>query len=286
MQIDAVETFLDLCETGSFNRTAERLGVTQSTVSGRVKALERALSCQLFERGRAGTALTTAGLKFEPHARTLRLTWSEAVQATRDAAAAISLRIGVQHDLLTGHIGDWITTLRDAVPDAAFYVESDFSAQMCSDVMRGEMDLAVVYTPTPHPDLSFESVGEVGYRMVSTEAASLGAVRPENYIVPNYSPAFFRTHEGLLPVLSQGTLSSGQTSVVEGLLAATGGTTYLPEDTVDRMAASGEAQPVWDAPRISQPVFAVLHLRRRHRPAYRRMVRALKRHIPEGRALG
>ncbi len=33
MQIELIETFLDLMETGSFNRTADRLGVTQSTVS-------------------------------------------------------------------------------------------------------------------------------------------------------------------------------------------------------------------------------------------------------------
>ena len=55
MQIDLVETFLDLCETRSFNRTAERLGLTQSTVSGRVKALEAALDVRLFTRSRAGT---------------------------------------------------------------------------------------------------------------------------------------------------------------------------------------------------------------------------------------
>jgi DNA-binding transcriptional LysR family regulator len=39
MQTELLETFLDLCETRSFNRTADRLGVTQSTISGRVRAL-------------------------------------------------------------------------------------------------------------------------------------------------------------------------------------------------------------------------------------------------------
>ncbi|MGR3711069.1 MAG: LysR family transcriptional regulator, partial [Alterinioella nitratireducens] len=38
MQIELVETFLDLCDTRSFNRTADRLGVTQSTVSGRIRS--------------------------------------------------------------------------------------------------------------------------------------------------------------------------------------------------------------------------------------------------------
>ena len=38
MQLELIETFLDLCDTKSFNRTADKLGVTQSTVSGRVRA--------------------------------------------------------------------------------------------------------------------------------------------------------------------------------------------------------------------------------------------------------
>ncbi|MEO1154604.1 MAG: LysR family transcriptional regulator [Pseudomonadota bacterium] len=66
MQIELIETFLDLCATRNFNRTAERMGVTQSAVSGRVKALERALECRLFTRSRSGTELTTEGLRFEP----------------------------------------------------------------------------------------------------------------------------------------------------------------------------------------------------------------------------
>ena len=72
MQIELLDTFLDLIETRSFHRTAERLHVTQSTISARLKALEQALGGRLFTRSRAGTDLTTEGLKFETHARALR----------------------------------------------------------------------------------------------------------------------------------------------------------------------------------------------------------------------
>ena len=78
MQPDLVDTFLDLLETRSFHRTAERLGLTQSTVSARVQALERELGARLFTRSRAGTDLTPEGRRFEPHARSLRHAWGEA----------------------------------------------------------------------------------------------------------------------------------------------------------------------------------------------------------------
>ena len=72
MQIDLLETFLDLAQTRSFNRTADRMALTQSTVSGRVIALESAVGARLFTRSRAGTDLTAEGVKFEPLARSLR----------------------------------------------------------------------------------------------------------------------------------------------------------------------------------------------------------------------
>ena len=56
----------------------------------------------------------------------------------------------------------------------------------------------------------------------------------------------------------------------------------LPEETVAEMAAAGEARPVTGAPRIGQPVFALVHLRQRHRSAYRRMIRALRGQVPQG----
>ncbi len=284
MQIELIDTFLDLCETRNFNRTAERLGVTQSTVSGRVRALERALDARLFSRNRSGTDLTTQGLRFEAHARGLRLSWTEATRAasvTEDAAP--TLRIGIQHDLVTSHVGDWIETLRAALPDAAFYVEADFSSQICVDLMSGDLDIGILFTPKPHPDLHFETLGDVRYRMVSSDATQLSEIVRKGYILANYSPAFSRTHAELLPSLSSAPVSSGQDAVVAGLLSALGGSAYVLDETAETLTATGRFHPVGDAPKIQQPVFAALHLRNRHRTHHRRMLGLVRRFVAEGR---
>jgi DNA-binding transcriptional LysR family regulator len=57
MQTEVIDTFLDLIETRSFHRTAERLQVKQSTISARIAALEATLDSRLFTRSRAGTDL-------------------------------------------------------------------------------------------------------------------------------------------------------------------------------------------------------------------------------------
>jgi DNA-binding transcriptional LysR family regulator len=284
MQIELIETFLDLCETRSFNRTADRLGVTQSTVSGRIRALERTLDRRLFTRGRAGTELTTEGLMFAPHARSLRLGWAEALHATRHAGdSALTLRIGIQSDLAATHIGDWVGAFLAAFPGVSFYVEPDYSASMCAEVAGGSLDLAMLFTPKALPDLHFETLGEIHYRMVSTEVDRLSEVRANRYILPNYSPAFAQTHAMLHPGLVTTQVSSGQNAAIAGLLQTLGGSTYVLDETARALSEAGEARPVRDAPAITQAVFAAVHIRNRHRTTHRRLVRLLKANFEPAR---
>jgi DNA-binding transcriptional LysR family regulator len=277
MNPELIDTFLDLCETRSFNRTAERLGVTQSTVSGRVRALERLLDRRLFIRGRSGTELTTEALMFAPHARSLRVAWAEALHAARHAGdSALTLRIGLQHDLAEAHIGDWVNAFMAALPGASVYVEADYSANMCADLASGTLDLAVLFTPQPNRDIHFETIGEITYRMVSTTAARLAEVEAGRYILANYSPAFAQTHAQLHPALSRATVSSGQNAAVAGLLMAMGGTAYVLDETAGKLSAAGQAQVVTDAPAITQPVHGAVLLRNRHRTSHRRMMKLLR----------
>src|SRR6056300_139577 len=143
MQIDWIDTFLDLVDTRNFNKSAERLNITQSTVSARMNALENQIGKKLFKRSRAGTELTAAGIAFEPHARGLRHSWSEALRTARSSENV---------DLATTHIGDWVANFNRLFPRTELYIELDYSNQMCSDLLAGNLDFAVLYTPRFMPD--------------------------------------------------------------------------------------------------------------------------------------
>lgn len=277
MLIEYIETFLDLCETRNFNRTADRLGVTQSTVSGRIRALEKALEANLFSRSRSGTELTTEGLRFEPHARALRHGWAEARQATRFAGTrVVSMRIGIQHDLVDRRFSRLIGDFRAALPDTAFFFEADYSNQMCTDLVSGAEDLAILYSPRQHPDLHFEAVGEIAYHMVSTETDNLAAVTPERYILANYSAAFAHGHAALHPGLAEAPLSVGQNAAMVGMLLSLGGTAYILKQVAEDLTAEGKCSFVTDAPPITQTVYAGVNVRNRHRNAFRRLIKILR----------
>ncbi len=279
MQIELIDTFLDLCETKSFNKTAERLNVTQSTVSGRIKALEAAVGARLFLRSRAGTALTTQGLRFEPHARGLRHHWRTALNATRDTAlGGVTMRVGLQHDLIGVDMHGLISEFRTVFPQTAFFFEADYSGQMCSDLASGAQDIAVLYSPQTSPDLTFEKLGEVPYVMVSTHARKMAEVDETTYILGNYAPVFAQSHAALLPALTHVTLSIGQNAAMLDLLASMTGTAYVLERSAKKLIETGACHPVQDAPRLTQPVFAGVNNRNRHRSAYRKLGRILRDH--------
>ena len=67
MKIDHIRTFLEISNCGNFNRAAENLNVTQSTVSARIKSMEEHFGRILFKRSHSGVELTSAG----QHSRTI-----------------------------------------------------------------------------------------------------------------------------------------------------------------------------------------------------------------------
>ena len=61
MNTEFLRSFLDVVETGSFTRSACRLHVSQSTISGRVQELEREVGQTLLTRLRGRVEPTAAG---------------------------------------------------------------------------------------------------------------------------------------------------------------------------------------------------------------------------------
>ncbi|MDQ0321031.1 DNA-binding transcriptional LysR family regulator [Pararhizobium capsulatum DSM 1112] len=273
MQIDLIETFLDLMETRSFNRTAERLNITQSTVSHRVKALEAQFNRKLFTRNKGGTAPTASGLRFLDHAKALQHQWHEATRAVESAGTyERSMRLGIQHDVSEIFAGAWLSAIRTELPGTSIYMEADYSNQMNRDLAAGDLDLAILYTPHYLPDLHYERIGELHYRLISTTARKVADIDPLTYIQAVYSPAFDRAHRLALPHLSSAPLASGQNMAMSGLLKKLGGAAYVEQATATALVAAGAAQTVEDAVPIVQTVYGATSVRSRHAHQHRRII--------------
>lgn len=273
MQIVLIETFLDLMETRNFNRTAERLNITQSTVTHRINALEAQFARKLFARNKGGTQPTAAGLRFVDHAKALQHQWHEATRAVETAGAyERSMRIGLQHDLAAHYAGDWLAAARRELPATSIYLEVDYSNQMNRDLGAGDLDLAILFTPHYLPDLHYERIGEVHYEMVSNKVAQIENVKPEDYIQAVYSPAFDRLHRQVYPHLSAAPIASGETTAIIALMIKLGGSAFVMEPDARRLLRTGAVNRVSGADPISQTVYAAVNVRTRHAHQHRRII--------------
>ena len=88
METELARTFLTVIAAGNFIGAAERLHVTQSTVSARIHRLEEQLGCSLFVRNKAGTRLTPAGRRQLRAEITRWRAYASAVGAALDAVTA------------------------------------------------------------------------------------------------------------------------------------------------------------------------------------------------------
>jgi DNA-binding transcriptional LysR family regulator len=277
MQLDQIDTFLDLLDSRSFGRSAERLGVTQSTVSDRIRSLEAAVGTALFVRGRAGAQPTAAGLRFASYARSIRLSWKLARQelGALDRFSG-GLRIAAQVSLMQPLLVEWVARIRAAMPDVAIHVEADYSPQMIADVLAGVSDVAVVYTPRFLPEIIYEELFTEEFRLVSAAASKMSALDPRSYIRVGYSPAFDAAHAELLPELSLGALSVGLDSLALDFMQRQGGSAYLPQACARELVECGSFRFVTDAPTVSQPVYVAFNIRKKHDATLRKALKLLR----------
>src|SRR5229473_4609157 len=68
MNLEDLQTFVEVADAGGVSPAARRLGVSKSIVSRRLFRLESELGIQLLARTTRGAALTEAGVTFREHA--------------------------------------------------------------------------------------------------------------------------------------------------------------------------------------------------------------------------
>ncbi|AFZ46072.1 transcriptional regulator, LysR family [Cyanobacterium stanieri PCC 7202] len=83
MRIEQIKAFLAVNDTGSFGQAAKQCGVTQSTVSRQVQALEAHLGTSLFHR-HAQAKLTVGGERLLPHARRICQEWEKVEEKMKE----------------------------------------------------------------------------------------------------------------------------------------------------------------------------------------------------------
>lgn len=154
--IRQIEYFVAIVEAASFRRAAQRLRVSQPTLTNQILALEEALGLQLFERSRAGTVLTAVGGELLPNARRLL----EEFQGLIDRAESVSrgpagtYRLGVTPTLGPYFLPHILPALHRRYSALRLYVREDAPCDLEAGLAAGKHDLILTPLPVDDPRLT------------------------------------------------------------------------------------------------------------------------------------
>jgi LysR family transcriptional regulator, transcriptional activator of nhaA len=166
---------------GSVARAADRLGVTQPTVSEQIRQLERSVGVVLFERTSSGLRLTEAGRQAYEHTTSMFRAGERLVEVLgHHTAVPVGLRVGITGAVSRTVASDFlmpVLTLDDCLPT----VRGGDYADLLRDLCASELDLLICETePLAHARRGLELVTLTRPRLV---AVANPAVAP----APNWS---------------------------------------------------------------------------------------------------
>jgi DNA-binding transcriptional LysR family regulator len=257
MDINLARTFLEIVAAGNFGRAAQRLHVTQTAVSARVRLLEHLLGRQLFVRNKAGASLTAAGDRFMRHALSLVQVWERArhqvaVPTGRRAVVTVGCEMSLWDPLLL----DWLLWMRRAAPHLALRTEVGPPERLLGQVADGALDIAVVYAPQQRPGLKIDLLIEEKLVLVTTSRRG-SQPKPESYVYVDWGPEFAAQHNLAFPGLSNAATFVDLGPLGCEYILEAGGSGYFRLSVVRRYLRSGRLARVADAPEFLYPAYAV-----------------------------
>lgn len=268
MDTEFARTFLAVVAAGNFVGAAERLHVTQSTVSSRIQTLERQLGTVLLRRGRGGAELTPAGERFMRHAKNL-------VRTTEQARHDVGLPEGFSGSLtLRGRIAlwdeflpQWTEWMRQQMPDISLRMEIGFEEDIMQGLVQGTIDLGLMYTPENRPGLGIEYLFDETLLLVTSSLDH--PWYDEHYVHIDWGPEFeaqFTTH---FPELEPPALLANVGWLAIQQILHSGGAGFFPRRLTRDLIDAGCLHRVPDSPVFSLPAYLVYPLERKDKAVTR-----------------
>lgn len=254
MDIQELEAFWWISQTGSFNRAAERLYLTQPSVTARIQALEKELGQQLFERKPRGVRLTDAGRALLPHAERVLQDIRKARQAVVDLMSATggTLSVGCALTTSTYTLPQILDLYKSTYPQVEIMVRTGRSQHIQQLVLDDTVQMGLVHAPiNPHPEINaiplYEEeivlVAHPQHPLAKEEKVAADRLASEPFITPDRSSGYWTLVEqfwasaGLMPRV---TMELDSIEATKRMVMHSLGITMLPKSCVVQEAEAGE----------------------------------------------
>jgi LysR family transcriptional regulator, nitrogen assimilation regulatory protein len=142
-----LRTLIQVAETGSLTRAADRLHTVQPTLSRQIRLLEEEFGCELFERQGHGMKLTEAGDRLVDHARVILrdVEHARADVMTLRGAVTGTVVCGIIPSLGDRALVPFVRSFAESNPLVMLRLVTGYAGFLVEWLARRQIDLAVVY---------------------------------------------------------------------------------------------------------------------------------------------
>ncbi|WP_225047669.1 LysR family transcriptional regulator [Lacticaseibacillus kribbianus] len=176
MELRVLRYFLTVVDERNISHAAEKLHVSQPTISRQLHDLEDELGVTLFERGSRSIALTSAGDYFVHQARQIVSLADKTianVQRTQEVTGNIT--IGSAEAPMMATVATAIGRLRETAPHVTANVYSTDANDVHARMATGLLDFGVVMEPTDKTDYHYLNLpGTTGWGVLVGRDSPLG----------------------------------------------------------------------------------------------------------------
>lgn len=142
MEVRSLNTFIQVAESGSFSRAAEKLGYSQPTVSVQIKGLEEELGIRLFDRIGHTVRLTEQGRNVLTQAQQICHMCQELTQGTVPKSRARSvIRLAMADSLASALLKKGFSDFRKAYPNISIRLTTAGTSTLLELLDHNEADI-------------------------------------------------------------------------------------------------------------------------------------------------
>ena len=147
--IKQLEYFVAVAKMSNFRKAAQKLQVSQPTLTLQIAAMEEEMGMQLFDRSRAGTLLSPAGRDLLPLARDILEHYQHLTDIAegRGSELAGTFRMGVSPTIGPILLPKVLPQLHKRYPGLQLHVREDIPKQLEAGLEEGKYDIILTVLP-------------------------------------------------------------------------------------------------------------------------------------------
>lgn len=267
--------FIEVARSENLSRAAERLGITQPSLSVSMKRLEECIGSQLLIRSKSGMRLTRTGHRLLRQSQNLLTQWQDLkTEVTKEEQELVgTYSLGCHTSVALYTLPHFVSQLMKDNPGLELSLNHDLSRKINEEVINFKCDFGIVINPISHPDLVIKPI--------CTDVVSIWtAAKNTNKDILICDRNLIQTQD-ILKKLKPNTspfkrsISSPDLEVVAALTAAGGGCGLLPTRVAKRVKSYGLKLLPGKWPIFQDKVALIYRADIQNSPASRRLARQI-----------